>query len=235
MDSTEICKWLHEVLEKLPLIKIKSSFDIKELPKDGIYFFYEEGETWGHGGNKPRIVRIGSHKKGNFRTRIKSHYLFNESRIDKMSLDRPKPADGSIMRNHIGKALLAKRDRSYIDIWTKSLTSRENRTKYRALRNIELEKELEIEISKIIREKFSFRFIKVPNGSEVMGKKFEGNIIGTLSHCSLCHKSNNWLGNNSNIDKIRESGLWLCQHLRDAPLDDNQKELIEKFVADTLD
>jgi hypothetical protein len=39
-----------------------------------IYFFYEDGEFWGHGGNRLRIVRIGTHKDGNFRSRIKEHF-----------------------------------------------------------------------------------------------------------------------------------------------------------------
>ena len=48
---SERCKWLHEQLEQLPLIRYP--FNPNDLPENGIYFFYEEGETWGHGGTSP--------------------------------------------------------------------------------------------------------------------------------------------------------------------------------------
>jgi hypothetical protein len=34
--------WLHEQLELLPIFKYP--FDLKLLPNNGVYFFYEEGE-----------------------------------------------------------------------------------------------------------------------------------------------------------------------------------------------
>lgn len=70
------CKWLHEILEEIPLIKYP--FKVGLLPKSGIYFFYEDREFWGHGGNALRIVRIGTHKKDNFRNRVAEHFLFDE-------------------------------------------------------------------------------------------------------------------------------------------------------------
>lgn len=39
---SELCKWLHEQLEQLPLVKFP--FRLEQLPGNGIYFFYEEGE-----------------------------------------------------------------------------------------------------------------------------------------------------------------------------------------------
>lgn len=60
---SEKCRWLHETLEDF---LIKYPFNVKLLSFNGIYFFYEEGEFWGHGGNKLRIVRIGTHRHKNF-------------------------------------------------------------------------------------------------------------------------------------------------------------------------
>ena len=54
---SDVCQWLHERLEALPLVQFP--FDPERLPDNGIYFFYEQGETWGHGGRRPRIVRVG--------------------------------------------------------------------------------------------------------------------------------------------------------------------------------
>ena len=47
LDFSETCKWLHEQLELLPIFKYP--FDLKLLPKNGVYFFYEEGEKSDHG------------------------------------------------------------------------------------------------------------------------------------------------------------------------------------------
>ena len=63
---SEKCSWLHNQLESLPPVRFP--FDIKSLPSNGIYFFYEEGETTEHGSSrKPRIVRIEPIKKTIFK------------------------------------------------------------------------------------------------------------------------------------------------------------------------
>src|ERR1017187_819595 len=89
----ETCEWLHEVLAPLPVVAYP--FDLKRLPRNGIYFFYEQGESWGHSGSWPRIVRVGTHKEGNFRSRISEHFLPNERRMD-FDVTRPRPHDRSI-------------------------------------------------------------------------------------------------------------------------------------------
>jgi hypothetical protein len=79
--SSEKCSWLHNQLDALPLVKFP--FDVRSLPSNGIYFFYEEGETTDHGyGLRPRIVRIGTHKENNFQPRISEHFLLNESKLN---------------------------------------------------------------------------------------------------------------------------------------------------------
>ena len=104
---SETCKWLHEQLELLPIFKYP--FDLKLLPNNGIYFFYEEDENSNHGNGipKPRIVRIGTHKENNFRSRISEHFLLNESKMNFMHTNS-KPSDRSIFRKNIGRALLNK-------------------------------------------------------------------------------------------------------------------------------
>ena len=190
--TTEYCYWLHNTLEELPMIQYP--FDTNILPVNGIYFFYQEGEFWGHGGNMHKIVRIGTHRDGNFRSRIKEHFLFNEA---KMNFDqmRANPSDRSIFRKNIGRALLNKEKDDYLKIWEIDFTSRQKRERYNSLRNIIKEKDIESHVTKIIRQQFSFRFIIVDNQTERMGGKgLESSLIGTVSHCKLCKPSNNWLG-----------------------------------------
>ncbi|MCC6019121.1 MAG: hypothetical protein LM601_08820, partial [Candidatus Verstraetearchaeota archaeon] len=206
---SELCKWLHERLEELPLIRYPFRLDL--LPECGVYFFYEDGEVWGHGGDKLRIVRVGTHKGGSLRNRIAEHYLLGKyERQMYFDRNRPKPSDRSIFRKNIGRALLNRNNDSYLEIWNIKFVEREDRERYGFMRNINKEKELEEKITRIIRERFSFRFIVLNGQAERI--MLERALIGTLASCKLCRPSENWLGNYSPIPEIRESGLWLTQH-----------------------
>src|SRR5690349_2841228 len=98
---SEQCRWLHHQLTQLPLIRYP--FRLEQLPLDGIYFFYEDGETTDHGdGPQPRIVRIGTHKDGNFRSRMSEHYLLTaEAKKMAFDLDHPAPHERSIFRKNL--------------------------------------------------------------------------------------------------------------------------------------
>jgi len=228
---SEECKWLHEILEELPLIKYP--FRLELLPLNGVYFFYEEGEVWGHGGEKLRIVRIGTHKGNNFRNRIAEHFLINEK---KMSFDRnnPKPSDRSIFRKNIGRALLNKNKDPYLKIWEIDFLPRANRDKYSDLRDIEKEKSIEKQITEILRNNFFFRFVIIENEDGRIGSKgLESKLIGTVSRCTMCKPSMNWLGNYSPKKQIRTSGLWLIQHLNAEGITEEDIPVIEKLIRKT--
>jgi len=228
---SQLCKWLHEQLEQFPFIKFP--FKIERLPENGIYFFYEEGEIWGHGGYKLRIVRIGTHKDGNFRSRIKEHFLLNES---KMNFDATKPAphERSIFRKNIGRALLNEEKDAYLKIWEIDFTTRIKREKYGYLRDIQKEKKIELKITKILREKFLFKFIIVDSQMKRIGTKgLESSLIGTVAHCKLCRPSSNWLGNHSPKKQIKESGLWLMQHLEANEINEHDTETILDAIRKT--
>ena len=205
---SEICRWLHKQLEQLELIQFP--FRLEDLPENAVYFFYEDGETWGHGASKPRIVRVGTHRDGNFRSRIKEHFLFDETRMD-FDATRSAPHDRSIFRKNIGRALLNKNHDGYLQVWEIDFTTHAKRDSYGHLRNIEKEKEIESEITKILRNSFSFRYLHI--NDQTQRKALEASLIGTLGKCESCKPSDGWLGNWSSIEKIRASGLWLIQHL----------------------
>jgi len=230
-DVQNRCKWLHEQLEQVPLTKYP--FNVEQLPRNGIYFFYEKGETWGHGGDKPRIVRIGTHKANNFRSRIKEHFLLDERKMNFDSVGQA-PKDRSIFRKNIGRALLNKHGSRYLKIWEIDFTSRNNREKYSHLRNIEYEKSIETQVTLALRNNFSFRFILVEEETERMGTKgLESRLIGTVAQCSLCQPSNSWLGKHSPKMEIRRSGLWLVQHLSSSPITIEEKNLISIAITRT--
>lgn len=226
---SEKCKWLHEILENLPIIKYP--FKLELLPPSGIYFFYEEGEMWGHGSEKLRIVCIGTHRGNNFRNRISEHFLINEKKMD-FDKNKPKPADRSIFRKNIGRALLNKNKHPYLKIWGIDFLPKNNRVKYESLRDIE--KSIERQITEILRNKFFFRFIIIEDEDERIGSKgLESKLIGTVSRCTKCKQSTDWLGNYSPKKQIRKSGLWLTQHLNAEEIDDKDMSIIENLIQET--
>jgi len=228
---SEDCAWLHKRLECLPLIKFP--FERDQLPENGIYFFYEKGEICGHRGIRRRIVRIGTHRDGNFRNRIGEHYLLSAAKM-KFDNSMPAPKDRSIFRKNLGRALLRKRGDRYADLWEVDFTTSANRNKYRVQRDISHELMIEGEITNILRETFSFRFVSVPEEVDRLGSLgLERALIGTCARCDSCKPSSRWLGLYSPKSKIRESGLWLVQHLAAHCLTAQQRKMLERYVKQT--
>ncbi len=227
-ESAGLCEWLHRGLDALPLFSYP--FDLAALPSNAIYFFYENGERWGHQGPKPRVVRVGTHRDGNFRSRIAEHFLFNEGKMA-FTEDQPAPHDRSIFRKHIGAALLKKVDDPYFAVWKIDFIPRKTRDSKRHLRDISKEKAIEKEVTQILRQNFSFRFIDIAEQKQRMGNQgLERALIGTLARCPQCGPSDGWLGRYSPDVRIRESGLWLIQFLRADPLSQSQKSIITAAI-----
>lgn len=225
------CEWLHRQLENLPIFKYP--FSLEDLPHNGIYFFYEEGENWGHGGDHQRIVRVGTHKGNNFRSRINDHFLFNERKMNFNEM-KSAPKDRSIFRKNLGRALLNKEEDDYLKIWNLDFTPRDNREQYGHLRDIQKEKEIEMQVTQTLRNSFSFRFLVMDSQMERMGGKgLESSLIGTIARCGKCRPSINWLGNCSPKGEIKESGLWLVQHLNADMIDEDDKETILNAITKT--
>jgi hypothetical protein len=224
---SEYCQWLHEKLQDLPVMQFP--FEKTRLPDDGIYFFYEEGEHSGHSG-QPRIVRIGTHRDGNFRSRIADHFLSDGRRLD-LHVNKPAPKDRSIFRKQLGRALLAKDKDPYLEVWNIDFTTRRNRQTYGNRRNLTKERDIEEEVSRLLREKFSFRCLELELAVARMGSAgLEAALIGTVANCGVCKPSPTWLGLHSPKLEIRQSGLWLVQHLKSRPID----EIDMKAVTEAL-
>ncbi|MCX8182769.1 MAG: hypothetical protein N3D12_06595 [Candidatus Methanomethyliaceae archaeon] len=228
---SKFCQWLHEQLEQLPLISFP--FKLEDLPYNGVYFIYERGEIWGHGGNKPRIVMIGTHTGNDrFRSRINEHYLIEDS-VMNFGRDTLKPSDRSIFRLNIGKILLSKNKDSYLQIWDIDFTKSENRQNFGDMRDIKKEKELESTITKIIRENFSFRYIVMDQYEGDERLELKKHLIGTVAGCYLCKPSANWLGKSSPNPKISNGKMWNSNNLRAGPLDEYEKDLLLSSIEHT--
>lgn len=220
------CKRLHDLLHVLP--EIRWPFDSERLPQNGIYFFYELGEVWGHGGDRSRIVRVGTHREGNFRSRMADHYVIDERKME-FGPNHAAPKDRSIFRKNIGRALLHRGSDAYEAIWNIDLTTPASRERIGSRRDVEKEREIESSVTRILRERFAFRWIELKGQERRIGPQgLEAPLIGTLARCSECRPSSNWLGRFSPKAKIANSGLWLEQHLQAAEL--NQGSMAE-FTA----
>lgn len=223
---SQLCKWLHDELSMLPMIR--DPFSLEDLPENGIYFFYEEGERWGHGAGKPRIVRIGSHRgQANLRSRISETYLLDEEKLS-FGADKPKPADRSIFRKNLGRALLNRRRDEYLRVWDIDFTLRANKDEVTHLRDVLKERQLEQEISRLLRDRFSFRAIAVDDRTQ--RTQLEKHLIGTVADCTRCSPSDEWLGRRSPQKKIGHGNLWQVQNLKADPLGAREKEAVLRAI-----
>jgi hypothetical protein len=70
--------------------------------------------------------------------------------------------------------------------------------KIRLVAGIEKEKRIEAEITQILRDAFSFRYIVVDRQERRMGAGgLEKALTGTLARCDVCRPSSGWLRNDS--------------------------------------
>ena len=178
------CLVIHELLDPLPLYDFRTP--TRRLPRNGIYFFYEQGEFCRRFGViRPRIVRVGTHRKQDrFRSRIRQHFRGNKN--------------GSVFRKHLGGALLRRgnADDSRVDRWLKHGT----RTF----------KEVEELVTNELAANFAFKCVVVKDEKDRLD--LEERLIATLAQCPACAPSVNWLGHHPASEEIRESGLWNVQH-----------------------
>ncbi|MGD9534629.1 MAG: hypothetical protein AB7V56_12795 [Candidatus Nitrosocosmicus sp.] len=168
-------------------------------------------------------MRIGTHRENNFQSRISEHFILNESKMN-FNNESPKPSDRSIFRKNIGRALLNKQKDDYLTMWNIDYTTSDNKKRFSHLRNISREKEIEIQITDIIRNNFWFRSVPLEGQEQRMGKLgIESRLIGTVTRCEICKPSQKWLGAFSPVSKINSGKLWLYQHLDSPGLTDTDK------------
>jgi hypothetical protein len=141
---------LEHELARLPLVS-DLSFAARDLPRNGIYFLYEQGEG-------ERIVRVGTHK-GNARLydRIRSHY---GTRRSHRAWRRT-----SVVRYHMGAALLNRDQDPRIAEWLD--------------RKGERMREVEADVTELLHSTFTFRVLRVDDLGERLA--LERALIGTLS------------------------------------------------------
>ncbi len=195
------CGTIHKLANELQ--RHYFPFDESLIPKNGIYVIFQKGET-GH--YQDRIVRVGAHTgKDQLCSRLKQHFLTQNK-------------DRSIFRKNIGRALLNQRKDPFLKHWELDLTSRKAKEQYSGHIDSNYQKQIEMEVSQYIQDNFSFVVFEVNDKTERL--ELESKLISTLSLCTQCRPSKNWLGVYSPKIKIVESGLWQVNELYKTALDD---------------
>lgn len=205
------CHELHHALNNLPMHY--HPFNVSDMPSDGIYILFEKGERT-HGTN--RIVRVGTHTGTNqLRSRLKQHYI-------KENKDR------SIFRKNIGRALLHKNHDPFLKEWDLDLTTKKAKEKYSHLVDFDYQQKIERQVTEYIQGNLFFVVISVEDKESRF--TLEARIISTVSNCSDCKPSSNWLGFYSPKPKIRESGLWLENELYKTSLTKAELYQLKKYI-----
>ncbi len=184
MSLEAACLVIHGMLDPLPFYDFRTP--TRRLPRNGIYFFFEQDEFCREFEViRPRIVRVGTHRKQDrLRSRIRQHFGGNKN--------------GSVFRKHLGGALLRRGnpDDSRLDKWLKQGT--------------QTFEEVEELVTNELAAHFTFKCFMVADKRQRLD--LEERLIATLAKCPACEPSKNWLGLYSASREIRQSGLWNFQH-----------------------
>lgn len=208
---SEICHEIHKIFNNLK--EYSFPFDQNELPKNGIYILFEKGEKINE---LKRVVRVGTHTGENqLQSRLKQHFV-------KENKDR------SIFRKNIGRALLNAENDSFLEQWELDLTTRANKEKYSEQVDFEKQQSVEKKVTEYIQNNFSFAVFEVLEKEQRL--RIESLIISTVSNCTNCKPSENWLGLSSPKQKIIDSGLWLMNELWKQSLSEDELAELRKIV-----
>jgi len=204
---TDACQYLHESLSRLPRLKREG---LSQVPKNGIYVLFENGEQ-GHGGE--RIVRVGTHRgQNNLPGRIREH-------LYKTNKDR------SIFRKHVGRCLLAKADDPFLTQWEIDLTSKESRIAHEHKVDKVRLQQVESDVTRYMVENFSFAVLRFD--TEEDRRHYEECLLSTIFQCPDCGPSGTWLGRHHPKSEILKScGLWNVQSLAGKVLSRDEAEHI---------
>jgi len=208
---SDICHKLHHLFSSLP--KLGFPFEVNNIPQNGIYILFENGEI-AHGVD--RIVRIGTHTGNNqLRSRLKQHFITENK-------------DRSIFRKNIGRALLKRDVDDFLEQWEIDLTTREAKQKHLGTISAEKLQKTEKRVTEYMQR--NFRFITFSVADKADRLQWESKMISTVSSCEECRPSTNWLGFHSPKDRIIESGLWLVNELYKQPLSESDFETLERMI-----
>lgn len=204
---------LHQIFNEQKRYSFPFKHTINEIPKNGIYIIFENGEKYK---NLDRIVRVGTHTGDKqLRSRLNQHFV-------KENKNR------SIFRKNIGRCILHKDQSPYLTLWELDITSKAEKEKNLKLLDLDFEKKTEKRISDYIQNNLSFCVFQVDTKEQRLF--WESKIISTLAKSDELKPSKNWLGNYSTKDKIKTVGLWQVNELFKSSLTEQEFEKLKRLI-----
>jgi hypothetical protein len=172
----------------------------EEIPKQGVYFFFDDNEPTTFSSTVTRLVRVGTHgvssgSVATLRNRLRTHLGTRSGAGNHRA---------SVFRLHVGRAII-ERDglQKMYPNWGKGQSAKREVTDYEA--------PLESLVSEYIGN-LRVLFIPVVDaaGTSSMRATIERQFISlfTESFCAIEESSPSWLGRFSDKETIRETGLW---------------------------
>jgi hypothetical protein len=179
-------------------------------PKQGVYFFFEQGETCSGSGTGLRVVRVGTHavaygSKATLWSRLRTH---------KGTINLSGNHRGSVFRLLVGSALAARDARLAVQTWGVKPVQREVRR---------TEQELEGRVSRYIGS-MPLLWVPVEDPPSPQSRRayIERNSIALLSNALVPHRARldppslDWLGLRCPHPDVSKSGLWNSNHVDEA-------------------
>jgi hypothetical protein len=209
-DATAACARLHRILASLP-----AHHAPKEVPfANGLYFFYEDGQTSPHGN---RIVRIGNHPRAQDRLieRLGDHYN-----------NRVGAKNFSVFRRYLGGALLRRDDPAHPCLQPapgQGHWEQQNGALCSSCAPVEQR------VTDLLHARFCFRCIRIDDMA--LRNELEKRLIATVAQCRDCAPTSRWLGRHAYPPLVQSTGLWNTQHVEAPPATIDQIDLVEQLSA----
>ena len=180
-----------------------------QWPAQGVYFFFEAGESLTHSGNGLRVVRVGSHAVSSGSRTTLWKRLSQHRGVARTGGGSHR---GSVFRLLVGTALMGRDPACRVKTWGVRAPDTKG---FRAA-----ELALERRVSRVIGE-MPLLWLRVdgPAGSTSRRGYIERNAIALLSNHDrepLDPPSDGWLDLDCPKGKVQRSGLWNQRHVEEA-------------------
>ena len=196
------------------------------FPDRGVYFFFEEGEHLKDQKGNSRVVRVGTHaiiegSRATLWRRLSQHKGTEVGQFGENGGNHR----GSIFRKILGEAIINNKNLK-CDTWGEGNNATVNIREH--------EHFVEEKVSDYIRNKMPFIFVEINDDpSPASDRAFvERNSIALLSNFQkdIIHPSSeDWLGYNSNRERVQKSGLWNQNHV-DETYDPDFLLVLKKYI-----
>ena len=204
-----------------------------DWPERGVYYFFEPSEIRRESDKAPRIVRVGTH---GLKSGAKS------TLIGRLCQHRGSSSGGShrgsVFRKLIGQALLARGELSACQSWGVAGAKGEASRKLGI--SVEMINRIEAPIERAVSDRIRimpFLWVNVDDspGRDSARSHLERNSIALLSNFGkspIDAPSPDWLGGLSDRVRVKKSGLWNNDHVKES-YDPQFLEVLERCIERT--